>query len=143
MTTHFPVVRTRSGTGVGTRLILTALGSTGLIVGAFLDWTRNMVGTDLTWRSLYQQTFFTTPDIWRTVGGAAILLGVVGLLGLAEVGGWLTRLAGVLGVIGFVLFAIQVERSADHSLQAGAWLALGGAVVSVIAGMPGTRTIVE
>jgi hypothetical protein len=59
---------------------------------------------------------------------------VVAVVGLIDRSGWLTRLAGALAIVMFVLFAVEVYRSSQHSLQAGAWLALAGGIVLVLGG---------
>lgn len=133
--------RTRAGFDFG-RLLLTLAGCAAVIIAAFLDWTRGIAGTDLTNHSLVKIEFFAQSDIVKSVGGIAILLGLVALVGLVDRTGWLTRLAGALGIVLFVLLAIEVYRSAQHSMQVGAWLALAGSVVLVIAGFLG-REIVE
>lgn len=122
------------------RLILTLLGAAGLIVGAFLDWTRDTAATRITGRSLIQTDFATRSDLVKTVGGLAILLGLIAVVGLIDRTGWLSRLAGALGIVLFILFTVEVYRSAVHSLQAGAWLALAGGVVLIIGGMLAPRT---
>jgi len=138
MVIHTPMSRTRTGyTGVTGRILITALGAAGLIVGAFLNWTRDTQGTHVSWRSLYQDTFGATDNIVQSVGGLSILVGLVAVLGLAEASGWLTRLAGAVGVVGAVLFIIEVQRSSDHSMQVGMWLALAGSVLCVFAGLGG------
>lgn len=122
------------------RLILTLLGAAGLIVGAFLDWSRDTAATRLTARGLIQTDFATRSDIVKTVGGVAILLGLIAVVGLIDRTGWLSRLAGALGIVLFILFTVEVYRSDDHSLQAGAWLALAGGIVLIIGGMLAPRT---
>jgi hypothetical protein len=124
----------RPGLEVG-RLLLTLLGGAALVVGAFLNWTRDTAATSLTNRSLVQLDFTTRSDIVKTVGGISILIGIVAVVGLIDRTGWLSRLAGALGIVLFILFAVEVYRSADHSVQAGAWLALAGGVVLIIGGM--------
>lgn len=124
-------------TGVTSRILLTGLGAAGLIVGAFLDWTRNTQGTHVSWRAVYQDTFGSTSNIAQSIGGASILVGLIAVLGLADGSGWLIRLAGAIGIIGSVLFIIQVERSSDHSLQVGMWFALIGSALCVAAGSTG------
>jgi hypothetical protein len=72
-----------------------------------------------------------------------IVLGGVAILGLVPRSGWLTRLAGALGVIGFALFAVNVYRRSPFDLsdfQIGIWLAGAGALVALIGGFVGTRT---
>ena len=136
------VTTTRAGSDFG-RLVFTLIGGAALIVGAFLDWTRNTTGENLTNHALVKEEFFTQSDIVKSVGGISILLGLVALVGLVDRTGWLTRLAGALGIVLFVLFAIEVYRSSQHQVQAGAWLALGGGVVLVLAGLFGGREFVE
>jgi hypothetical protein len=136
------VTTTRAGSDFG-RLVFTLVGGAALIIGAFLDWTRNTTGDNLTNHSLVKQEFFTQSDIVKTVGGISILLGLVALVGLVDRTGWLTRLAGALGIVMFVLFAIEVYRSSQHQMQIGAWLALGGGIVLVLGGMFGGREVIE
>lgn len=143
MTTHTPVhARQVRPIGVASRVLTTALGAAGLIVAAFLKWTRDMKGIDTSWRAGYQDTFGGAQDALHSVGGPAIVLGLLALLGLAERSGWLTRLAGALGVIGTVLVVVQIERAADHSVQWGIWSALAGSVLCIVAGLTSTRTVV-
>jgi hypothetical protein len=122
------------------RLVLTLLGAAALVVGALLSWTRDTAATSLTARSLVQTDFATRSDIVKTVGGIAILIGILAVVGLIDRTGWLSRLAGALGIVLFVLFAVEVHRSPDHSLQAGVWLALAGGVILIIGGMLTPRT---
>jgi hypothetical protein len=133
---------TRAGSDFG-RLVFTLIGGAALIVGAFLDWSRDTTGVNMTNHSLVKTEFFTQSDIVKTAGGIAVLLGLVALVGLADRTGWLTRLAGALGIVLFVLFAIEVYRSSHHQLQVGSWFALGGGIVLVLGGMLGSREIVE
>jgi hypothetical protein len=133
---------TRAGSDLG-RLVFSLIGGAALIVGAFLNWTRNVNGDNLSNHALVKIEFFTQSDIVKTVGGISVLLGLVALLGLVDRSGWLTRLAGALGIVLFVLFAIEVYRSSHHQLQIGSWMALGGGVVLVLGGMLGSREVVE
>jgi phosphate/sulfate permease len=136
------VAETRAGSDVG-RLLLTLIGAAALIVGAFLNWTRNVSGDNLSNHALVKIEFATQSDIVKTVGGISVLLGLVALVGLVDRTGWLTRLAGALGIVLFVLFAIEVYRSSQHQVQFGAWLALAGGVALVLGGLFGAREIVE
>jgi hypothetical protein len=136
------VMSVRPGAEIG-RVVLTLVGGGALVIGAFLKWTRDVIGTDLTNRSLVQMQFTARTDIVATVGGIAIAIGLLAVVGLVDRTGWITRLAGALGIVTFALVAVEVYRSAQHTLQAGAWLALGGAVVLLIGGMLGPREIAE
>jgi hypothetical protein len=130
---------------LGLRVVLTLVGAAGLIVGAFLNWIDGIQGTDLSIDALWRTTFHSTNQFLQTVGFASIVLGLVAIVGLAFAGGWLSRLAGVVGIVGFVLFAIEVYRdNGAHTWGAGPWLALAGSIVILIAGfLGGRRTVVE
>src|SRR3989442_15140249 len=123
------------------RIVLTFAGAAGLIVGAFLHWIRGISGVDLTGRAFIQTTFRDARTFVVTAGFAMIVVGLVAILGLAPRSGWLTRLAGAVGIAGFVLFMVQVYRAhlTAADVQAGAWVALAGAVVALIGGFLGTR----
>jgi hypothetical protein len=136
------VAETRAGSDLG-RLLLTLVGGAALIVAAFLHWTRNLAGDNLSNRALVKIEFATQTDIVKTMGGISILLGLVALVGLVDRTGWLTRLAGAFSIVMFVLFAIEVYRSTHHQVQVGAWLALAAGVVLVFGGTFGGREIVE
>jgi len=124
---------------VGSRVFFTGLGALGLILGAFQPWTRDLNGTDLPWGGLSQDTIDVPDNAMRTLGAAAIGLGLLAVLGLADATGRLTRSAGSAGIVGLVLFVIQVERSPIHSLQIGVWVAMGGSILCVIAGLNAER----
>jgi hypothetical protein len=129
------VPATTRPTNVAARVVFTLLGAAGLIIGAFLDWTDDIGGLDLSWRALYKTEFVTTDTIYKTVGGLSILLGLLLVVSLASWFGSFTRLIGALGIVMFVLFAIEIYRdSASHDIQIGAWLALAGSVLAVIGG---------
>ena len=137
---------TTSGTaaGIGARIALTLLGAAGLIVGAFLDWTPSIQGTKLDMRAFWSTDFRSTGTFVATVGFVMIVLGLVAVVGLAMGSGWLTRLAGALGVVAFVLFATEVYgSSADETIGIGAWVALAGAIVTLVAGFFGPRHVIS
>ena len=148
MVAQYTSTPTRSAAGITGRIILTLAGAGGLIVGGLLDWWNGVVGTDLTDKVLYQTTFSTTDQFVRSIGAVSIALGVVAVIGLAGTSGWLTRLAGALGVVAFVLFAIQGYRATSslntewNRVDPGAWIALAGGVVAVIGGFLGRPRVV-
>ena len=130
---------------VATRVLLTVLGAAGMIVGAFLEWIGNEPGTALSYRVFFEPTPEGDPVFLTSAGFVIIAIAVLALLGLA--GNWITRLAGALGIVAFVLFAISVYRAETtsaflESIQMGAWLVLAGSVVAVIGGFVGTRRVV-
>lgn len=139
---------TRTGSNNG-RMLLTVLGGAALVVSSFLNWTRDMTGVTLSNHALVKTDFLSQTDVVRTVGGIAVVLGLVGMFGLIERTAWLTRLCGVLGIALFVMFTIEVYRSSVHMMQPGAWLALGGGVALLLAGFlrssekVGRTTVIE
>jgi hypothetical protein len=134
-----PHTTTTEPVEVGPRVFLTALGALGLILGAFQPWTRHLDGTDLPWGGLNQDTIDVPDNAMRTLGAAAIALGLLAVLGLADASGVLTRTAGSAGLVGLVLFIIQVERSPFHSIEDGVWLAMAGSILCVVAGLRAER----
>lgn len=130
----------RSGATVA-RLVLTLAGAALTIVRAFMDWVDRIAGTDLGWKAFYATHMTSTKSFLMTVGAVFIALGLLGILGLADQGGWLTRAAGALGIIGFALVAIELYREHStglsaliHRIEVGAWVALVGALVMLVAG---------
>jgi hypothetical protein len=131
--------------GMAVRVLLTLVGAAGLIVGAFLDWIRTTSGVNLDITSLWESGFDQESETFvATIGFVAIILGLLAILGLAPRSGWLTRIAGALGIVLFVLFAIQVYRTdlTVQDIEVGAWIALAGGVVALIGGFFGTRQAV-
>ena len=126
--------------GLGARLVLTLVGAAGLIVGAFMTWWAPLKGSELALEALWKPTFRQTSTFVATVGFAAIVVALVAIVGMAFGTGWLTRIAGVVGIIGFVLFAVEVYRApGTNEIGVGAWVSLAGAVLVLIAGFLGGR----
>jgi hypothetical protein len=141
-----PTVRTWSP-GLVIRIVLTLLGAAGMIVGAFLRWIHGITGVQLDARALWRTEFLNTSTFVRTVGFVVIVLGLLAIVGLAPRGGWLTRLAGVLGIVAFALFTIELYRTPgrqfpDPGAWVGAWMALAGSIVALVAGFFGSRRVV-
>jgi hypothetical protein len=133
--------------GVAARVGLTAIGAAAMIVGAFLNWVQSIQGTDLSFRIFFQPLSDWNPSFVTSAGFVAIAIALLALIGLASATGWLTRLAGALGIAAFVLFAISMYRTETTStfveaIQIGPWLVLGGAIIAVIGGFVGARRTV-
>ncbi|HEX2068892.1 MAG TPA: sugar:proton symporter [Actinomycetota bacterium] len=135
-----------SWAGLSMRILFTLAGAAGLIVSAFLDWVSGVEGVELDIRTVWipQRAYAPTEaNFVETMGFAAIVLGLIAIIGLAPRSGWLTRLAGAIGVIGFILFVVQLYRSSGNfdvsDLRLGAWLLLAGSVLALIGGFLGTR----
>ena len=162
-TTAAPVDVGPSAGGLSARIILTLLGAALMIGGAFLNWFNfgdvpagaqvpGGAGTQLNLSVLYStESPFGTPDdpqgFFTSIGFIAIILGLLALLGLALSTGWLTRLAGVLGILIVVAYAITLYRVEGEELSIsevglGAWLVALGGLIVLIAGFLGSRRVV-
>jgi hypothetical protein len=131
-------------TGAGQSMLFTMVGATGLILSGFLEWIRpdGVRGIEIGYRSLYQTEFTTNAPFFRSAGAVAVAIGLLAVLGLASRAGWVTRLAGALGIIAFALFTITLYRmnlDVPTSLGAGPWFILGGGIVAMFGGFFATR----
>jgi hypothetical protein len=143
-----------SGSGMAARVIFTLLAAAGLIVGAFLAWfsfgdqevpaTIGLNGVDVSYSVFYSTDDPFGASFATSAGLVTIVLGVLALLGLVFRTGWLTTLAGVLGIVAFALVLITLFRveGQDFGIQnvgLGLWLVLAGGVLGVIGGFFGAR----
>lgn len=140
---------TESASGLAERIALTLLGAAGLAASAFLVWSRPLRATaaELHVRGFadYEPTGVGAPFM-RSMGIAMLAVAGMTLLGMAFRSGWLTRLAGIFGVIAFGLWVISLYRAPDvpvmRSIGEGAWTALAAGVITLAAGfMPLARRI--
>ena len=136
---------TRNAAGTVVRIVLTLVGAAMMVFGAFMHWVRGVIGTNLSWKAFYSTDLGRAHNFVESVGFVFIVLALLGIVDLAAWTGGLGRLAGALGIAGFVLFAIQVFRlsgqnieSLDTRIEVGAWLALAGSVIMLIAGFLST-----
>ena len=140
-------MRAGPGMALGTAaqsMLFTLVGAAGLIVAAFLDWIRpdGIQGTDISYRAFYQANFSVDASFLRSAGAISVAIGLLAILGLASRSGWITRLAGALGIIAFALFTITLYRADSDlpaSLGAGMWFLLGGGIVTLFGGFFATR----
>jgi hypothetical protein len=143
-----------SGSGMAARVIFTLLGAAGLIIGAFLPWFRFDAGeappgVGLDGIEVSLSVFYSTDDpfgasFFESAGMVSIGLGVLALLGLIFRTGWLTTLAGVLGIVaaGAVVITLYRVEGQDFDIfntGGGLQLALAGAILCVIGGFFGAR----
>jgi hypothetical protein len=131
-----------TGSGLAARVIFTLLGAAGLIAGPFLSWAFGDPGVNVEYAAFYDpQGVQAQADLVTSAGGVVILIGILALLGLVFRTGWLTTLAGVLGIVAFALVLITIFR-VDGGLgdvEIGLWLVLAGGVLCVIGGFFGAR----
>jgi hypothetical protein len=131
------------------RMLLTVLGAAGMIVGAFLKWLSqaDQLGTDIEVQVLWSFNIEGQAGFVSSVGFVTIILGLLALVGMAFRTGWLTRIAGALGIVVFVLYAITLYRVPGDAgfgeIGIGAWLVLIGGILALIGGFLGTRTVVQ
>jgi len=128
------------------RLALVAIGAAGLLVGAFLEWVNGIDGIDLSNRVFFRADITTATRFVGSSGFVAMAIALVAVLGLALISGWVIRLAGIAGIIAFVLSLISLARVQEPALPEGIglglWMLLAGSIVIVLAGfVPTTRTV--
>ena len=132
-----------SGAGIAVRIVLTVLGAAAMIVGAFLDWGGGTKGTEIEWRAFYDTNAAGggTVGFVTSVGMVFIVLGLLALLGLAFRTGWLTRVAGALGLVAAVLITITLYRAGEglSFWGIGFWTSALGSLVALIGGFFGSR----
>ncbi len=138
-----PATETRvrpSYTGLATRIVLTLLGAAGLIVGSFTNVMDGNLGTDAPVRVLWT-TDMTGSTFVGSLGFAMIVVGLVAVVGMAIRTGWLTSLAGAVGLAGTILFLVQVYRADDNfnAVDIGTGLWGLGALLCLVGGFFGAR----
>jgi hypothetical protein len=116
------------------RVLLTLIGATGIIVGAFMHWIHDLGGMQLSNQALYKHVFTAEVHPATTVGMIVLIIGLAAVVGLAT-SGWLTRLAGALAIVVFTLLWIQLYLKGARFLPGpGPWLALAGGIVAAVGG---------
>lgn len=129
------MAETRSASQITSRIMFTLIGAGAFVYGAFLSWVRDIEGVRLGLTALYQRPFESRAGFVPTVGFLMITLGLLAVVGLAT-SGWLTRLAGALGIVVFILLLIQLYGMGGGSILPGPgpWLVLSGGIVAVVGG---------
>ena len=123
-----------SGSSTAGRTLFALIGSGLLILGAFQEWVGHRAGTKIGAQVLFHHVIRKPDALVTSVGFVAILLGLFAILGLATTG-WLTRLAGALGIAMFVLLVIQLYAGSVQLLPGlGPWLVLTGGVIAAAGG---------
>lgn len=123
-----------TSTNMAGRVLLTLVGAGAMIVSAFMDWVNGLQGTRLTMWALFRDRFTVEPQFTASLGFVVLVLGFVALLGIAFSSA-LTRLAGVLALLVFILLVIQLYSGDANGLPgAGPWLVLAGGIVAAVGG---------
>ena len=128
------------------RFLLTLLGAAGILLGTFLAWIRpgDATGMDLDHGVFFRiESLSALAPSTLLAGAITLAIGGLAVLGLALRSGWLTRIAGSLGLLAFILYTITVFRSPEARFPAavglGMWMILAGSVVVLAAGFVGRR----
>lgn len=136
--------------------VASLIGALILVASAFLAWItapERLLGTEVTYRQYLSVAFgignldpnpTVLPDeLFRflsSAGFVAILLGVAALLGLLSPKRRLTKLAGGLSAVTILVFLLTMSRGTPTpSFGSGAFLATGGALLTLLGGFLGTR----
>lgn len=122
-----------------------------MAVGSFLNWSTFSVGGGdgvpailLPLRSLYRPAIVDSRATWSWVtspGAVMLVLAAVTVLGLLIRRGWLTSVAGALGLITAVLVTVQIQRAnagwfpaIPEKIGVGLWVSAAGSVATLVAG---------
>jgi hypothetical protein len=115
-----------------------------MIVSLFMNWVRSTQATDISVRAMFQTSQVRNPNFVESIGFVMLALGLLAIVGLAPRTGWLTALAGALGIVVFVLLLVQMYRAPGNltvsDLDVGAWIGVAGSLVALIGGFLGART---
>src|SRR5262245_35525436 len=72
------------------RIVLTLVGAAGLIISAFVNWADDRAAVNISIRSLWSTRFADRGGTFvDTVGFAVVVLGLLAIVGLAPLTGWL------------------------------------------------------
>jgi hypothetical protein len=131
---------------LASRIGLTMLGSAMMIVGGFLNWFDGVfraTGLGLGYTALWPEgAFRRAGPFYESIAFIFLMLGLLALVGLAARSGALTRVAGALGLVAFVMYTVRLFRADEafvpESIGIGAWIALAGALTALIGGFMGT-----
>lgn len=127
------------------RIGLTLLGAAGLIVGPLLDWISGgpSKGTEVELKIFYSTDVAGEADFITSAGFVVLIVGLVAILGLALPRGWLSSLAGALGIVAYALFVITLFRAEGGfgDIGIGMWLILAGGLMALSGGFFGSRRV--
>jgi hypothetical protein len=120
--------------------VFTLLGAAGLIVGSFTNVVNGTQGINVPFRALWS-TDLTGSAFISSLGFAMIVVALVAIVGMALRTGALTSLAGAIGIVGTVLFLIEVNRANGglNGVDVGTWLWGIGSLLCLIGGFFGAR----
>lgn len=147
-TALFPRVTT--GKVIALRVLLTVLGCSLMVLGAFLEWQNGTRGVDLGYADYLPTAFDLSeealPDLWEENSGLrfatsvaipALLLAALALLGVFGKGR-LTRFAAGLAVLIYVVFLVTLIGAGPGI---GVPVVLAGGVIAFIGGLLGRVSV--
>src|SRR4029453_6131863 len=116
------------------RTILTLAGAAALVIAVFQPWIHGATGDTLAFDAYWKMNPATDVNFWQSAGLVALGGAIVGVLGLMTLGGWITRLAGAVAIVGFGLIVVELARAnaaLPDEIGAGLGGVLGGGVAMV------------
>jgi hypothetical protein len=121
-------------------LILSLLGVVALAVSAFSTWIADRAATDIPVADLFGFTGESASFV-VSIGLVLLVVPAVGLVATLAVSRVLQAIAGIAGLVvaGDWIFQALVDDVPAGDIGLGAWLALGGSVLLVLASWLGRR----
>jgi hypothetical protein len=121
-------------------LLLSLLGVAALVVSAFSNWIADRAATEIPVADLFGLTD-DAASFGVSIGLVLLVVAAVGLVATLVVSRVLQAIAGVVGLVvaGDWIFQALVGDVSIGDIRLGAWLALGGSVLLVLASWLGRR----
>jgi hypothetical protein len=121
-------------------LVLSLLGVAALAVSAFSNWIADRSATEIPLADLFGFTD-DAASFGVSIGLVLLIVAAVGLVATLAVSRVLQAIAGVVGLVvaGDWIFQVLVDGVPVGDIRLGAWLALGGSVLLVLASWLGRR----
>ena len=116
------------------RVVATFVGAAMLLLAVFQTWIHTMNGDSLAFAA-YWRIDPGSAGFWRAAAVVPLGCAILAILGLTTLGGWITRLAGAVAIVAFMLVLVQLARTdatLPDDIGAGLWLMLAGGVILLI-----------
>lgn len=99
------------------QLWIRAIGGVAIVLGALLHWAGPVAGTQTNVRALWDPALVRDATVFRTIGFAMVILGVVAVIGAITRSTRMTSIAGLLAVVSVLLFGISILRGSGNLLD--------------------------
>lgn len=136
-----PSLVTGKGPGIAVRASLVVLGAAAMIASPFLQWAGDpqisVTGTELGMDVFWSAEPTLDPGFFASAGLAAVVIGLIALIGLAPGARAFSVLGGALGVAAAVLVAVSAIRGGlgFENLRVGLYLLFLGGLMALIGGL--------